>query len=733
MKTLPFCHGAKRPSPPHCESRPGRAHRSRASAGLLAAMSLAIFSAFALSMPRALASADDSAETARLADEVRNKGWIIYGARAPAGDWDLYLCRPDGSSVTNLTSTPDLSEFSPQFSRDGRKLLYRRVRKNEPLDDNHHGEQGLIVIANSNGTDPRTLGKPGEFPWASWSPDARQLACLSIRGIFFVDAASGETIGRMPRQGFFQQLTWSPDGRWLLGVANSLGVSWSIGRLQISNPRMQAVNRVDCCTPDWFPDSRAVIFSWRPPGQRTNRGYGWTQLWRANADGTGHQLVFAEDGRHIYGGHVSPDGLYVIFTGNSREAGDPRGEGGPIGLMRLRNAPIIHGASPAVRALHPDALDGPVLTLPNGWEPAWTFSELPNLPTDVFYSTTPADHGEPNENPATQKPVDQLSAELRGKGWIVFSAKTSGGDWDLFRIRPDGTDRRQLTRTPRYNEAGARFSPDGLRMLYYRMPKSEPVDNNTYGTFDLIISDANGEHARFYGSDFPWASWSPDGRQVACLTTSGIEIINLKTANLARRIQRHGIVQQLVWSPDGRSFTGTANGLGPYWNVASLEIRTGLIKLVSEFARYNCTPDWWPDSRQIVYARGIVPQAGGRAELWIGTVDGRRRRPLYVEAGRHIYGACPSPDGNYLVFTRSVEDLGRVDNSSTTMAIIRQADTPMVGDADPELRDRLPNATLGPRLDLGAGWEPHWTFAEIPGYIPENLETRSRPDAGGAE
>ena len=30
-----------------------------------------------------------------------------------------------------------------------------------------------------------------------------------------------------------------------------------------------------------------------------------------------------------------------------------------------------------------------------------------------------------------------LGKEVHGKGWIVYSARTENGDWDLFLIRPD--------------------------------------------------------------------------------------------------------------------------------------------------------------------------------------------------------------------------------------------------------------------------------------------------------
>src|SRR5439155_1790610 len=101
----------------------------------------------------------------------------------------------------------------------------------------------------------------------------------------------------------------------------------------------------------------------------------------------------------------------------------------------------------------------------------------------------------------------QLAAELHSRGWIVFSAQTPHGDWDLYLVRPDGSERRALTDTREFNEAGARFSPDGKRLLYYRMAKSDAVDNNTYGTFDLVLAESNGGNAVVYGRDFPWASW----------------------------------------------------------------------------------------------------------------------------------------------------------------------------------------------------------------------------------
>jgi Tol biopolymer transport system component len=643
-------------------------------------------------------TADDETAVRELAGEVRGKGWIVFCAHSQAGDWDLFACRPDGSNVRNITRTPQYNEAAPQFARDGRKLLYRRLPRSETLSGNRYGAQGQLVFANGDGTGAEVYGETGEYPWASWGPDGRQIVCLSIKGISFVNIADRQVVRTLERQGFFQQLTWSPDGKWLSGVANAFGTGWSVARMDAATGQTNAVSRVDCCTPDWFPDGWHLIFSNRPPGQKGNGGNGWTQLWMADAEGKVRRLVYGEDGRHVYGGYVSPDGKYVLFTGNMQEDGDPENAGAPMGLMRLADAPIIGGESKELHALHPHASSGPVLALPVGWEPCWTFAEI------EF-----SDSALPSDNRSDE--VAKLAAEVRDKGWLVFSAATDRGDWDLFLMRPDGSERRKMTDTREYNEAGAKFAPDGKRLLYFRMPKSEKVDNNTYGIYELMTVDSDGRNAAVYGKGFPWASWGPDGRQIACLDRTGIQIIDLTSRKVLRRIPRQGIVQQLVWSPDGRQFAGTANGLGVAWTIGCLDAEAGHIHAVSETDRYNCTPDWLPDSEHVIYSRGIVPGQPGWAQLWVAKADSTDRQLLYAEQGRHMYGGCVSPDGQYVLFTRSEVDLGKVDNSRTRMALIRRRDTPMVAGKDDSWRREFPHARKGPLLDLSWGWEPSWTFA----------------------
>src|SRR5262249_38873982 len=192
----------------------------------------------------------------------------------------------------------------------------------------------------------------------------------------------------MDRKGIYQQFFWSPDGHWFTGPANHYGENWTVVRMNAVTGEVNPVVKFQNCTADWFPDSKRLIFSSRPASQEEadggqmakavgqKSGYGWTQLWMANGDGSGKSLVYGVDGRHIYGGAVSPDSKYVLFTRSPVDGMGLDQKGAPIGLIRLSDAPIITGESKALRKLHSDAKDGPELHLPDGWEPHWTYSAV---------------------------------------------------------------------------------------------------------------------------------------------------------------------------------------------------------------------------------------------------------------------------------------------------------------------------------------------------------------------
>ncbi|MDQ1256155.1 MAG: hypothetical protein QG656_751 [Candidatus Hydrogenedentes bacterium] len=321
------------------------------------------------------AMADDGA-AAQLAAEVKDKGWIVYGARGDNGTWDLFLSRPDGSQAHNFTNTADCEEAAPRFSHDGTKMLYRRFVKGTVIEHDKWGFQGQLIMANSDGSEPRAMGEEGEFPWASWSPDGKRVACLTKKGIQEMDLATKAVLREWPRKGIYQQLYWSPDGKWFCGTANHLGESWTIVRVSAETGELNPVHAFQNCTSDWFPDSKRIVFSNRPADQPGAKGYGYTQLWMADGDASNAQLIYGEDGFHMYGGVISPDGQYVLFTKGPKDGSGAKEAGAPMGILRLADTPIITGESADLRKLHPDTKDGPILMLGLAWEPHWTYAEV---------------------------------------------------------------------------------------------------------------------------------------------------------------------------------------------------------------------------------------------------------------------------------------------------------------------------------------------------------------------
>ncbi|MEW6238491.1 MAG: hypothetical protein AB1656_24155 [Candidatus Omnitrophota bacterium] len=319
---------------------------------------------------------EQDARVDQLVNEIANKGWIAYSARSDNGTWDIFFSRPDGSQRRNISNTADYEEAAPLFSCDGKRMLYRRIAKGATINHDLWGFQGQLILADADGGHPQVFGKDAEYAWASWSPDAKQILCLTRKEIQIVNIADKKIERTLPRKGIYQQLFWSADGQWFTGTGNIGGQQWCVVRMNAQSGVVNPVIIFQSCTPDWFPDSKRVIFSSRPANQSPTNEYGWTQLYAVDGDGQNLQLIYGEDGNHIYSGSISPDGKYVLFTKCPKDGGASEESGAPICVMRMDDAPSIGGESKDLRRAHPQTKDGPILTLTAGWEPCWTYAEL---------------------------------------------------------------------------------------------------------------------------------------------------------------------------------------------------------------------------------------------------------------------------------------------------------------------------------------------------------------------
>jgi Tol biopolymer transport system component len=161
----------------------------------------ALAAAGALALPLAAVGARHAATPPGTIAFTANPGGL--------GPGDLYLVRPDGSRLRQLTSTPT-AEQQPTWAPDGKSIAYVRVVGS-----------GALYRLFLNGKKQRLLYKETSATSAivrdpAWSPNGRRIAFASQRSgtpTIWTIGLDG-TLTQVTRE-FSGQPTWSPNGRQL--------------------------------------------------------------------------------------------------------------------------------------------------------------------------------------------------------------------------------------------------------------------------------------------------------------------------------------------------------------------------------------------------------------------------------------------------------------------------------------------------------------------------------------
>jgi len=115
-----------------------------------------------------------------------------------------------------------------------------------------------------------------------------------------------------------------------------------------------------------------------------------------------------------------------------------------------------------------------------------------------------------------------------GRWFLTASQRGAKNGWQLYIMRPDGTEQRRITEEG--NPFYARFSPDGRRVLY--------TDNGRGEQSGIWVVDADGKNARVVFPVDPQkttasACWSPDGKRIAIT----LAVINGSVARVPTPVQ----------------------------------------------------------------------------------------------------------------------------------------------------------------------------------------------------
>ena len=280
----------------------------------------------------------------------------------------------------------------------------------------------------------------------------------------------------------------------------------------------------------------------------------------------------------------------------------------------------------------------------------------------------------------TQQPASPTPTPVRSSGLPVVSPDGSsiafmsdrGGANDLFVISTDGSDERQLTRTPE-TEGNLAWTTDGKQILFSvfkddnsRLYAIDPAGKNqrelanvagraptlspdgkrlvymagTWTATRLMVSTRDGSNARQItdGSSIAWNNhWSPDGKRIAFTgrdnPQSELAVFVMRPDGSSRRQVTHvpaaeGGAQWPVWSPDGRRLAIQVNSrsLKNTAHIWTVDVATGAaLKLAAHDQPYlDETPSWFPDGRRIAFQSNRT----GRMEVWVMNADGSGARQV---------------------------------------------------------------------------------------------------------
>jgi len=179
------------------------------------------------------------------------------------------------------------------------------------------------------------------------------------------------------------------------------------------------------------------------------------------------------------------------------------------------------------------------------------------------------------------------------------------------------------------------WSPDGRRILYV-------VTTGHDDYWQIVEADSTGRRI-----DLPSATrdaaWSPDGRQLALATEKGVEIVDADGSRL-RKITSGEDAEYVAWSPDGRSIAFATRQPDTWVAVVRVD---GSRQTVLFRARPEQSPGpltWSPDATRIAFAE----YHAGHNNIDVVNADGTGRKVVAEHDGN---SPTWSPDGNWLEFT----------------------------------------------------------------------------------
>jgi Tol biopolymer transport system component len=267
--------------------------------------------------PASLTEADQAAQRAIGA---KVQGTIVWSS-ARLGNHDLFVMKPDGSGVKQITRGDNVDWF-PRFSPDGSRILFCRSKKGwvYERDANSDGKWDIWTVTPDGQSETKVVDNAS---WGSWLSDDE---IVYVRGtkIFRRKLAGGDEVLMMTSENvaalegaLLQQPEVSRDGRYIAVTLRGSKRETGIWDLQ----KKTWTTTGEGCQINWKPDGQAIYWV-HPTGNGGSRVLSMP-ITGGKPGGSDNldQLTFMDlPGRrsHEYFPQLSSDGKWMVWAATQR-------------------------------------------------------------------------------------------------------------------------------------------------------------------------------------------------------------------------------------------------------------------------------------------------------------------------------------------------------------------------------------------------------------------------------